>query len=247
MRWWPFTRTSRRDEHDLDDLPDIEVWNHLSRAHRHQRRLTWTVIALAYVALAIAAYVHAAALAQPLVYYVGPDGAATFGGRLDDQGVPRDVEVRYIARRFVQLTLGVSSASVERDFAEAYNLMTQELQQTHNRELAAYQAERGVSFLQHVRARAIRASVDVQRIEVTQGKGAWVVRVLGRVRTWPLNAVAEDAAFVEQEFEVGLTIVPVDRTELTPNGLLVAQRSQRLYAPQSDAALAEETVPGGPR
>lgn len=247
MTWNPFKRraTARDRESGRADLPDIEIWGHLLRFHRYLRRLTIATLLLAYGAIASAAYVHVTALAQPLVYYVDTDGRAVFGGTLGDTAVPSEVEARYVAKRFVHLTLGLNSVTVERDFAEAFNLMTAELQEQHRRELAEYAAATKQSFLEHIKARSIRAEVLLRRMDVRAADGRWHVRAFGRVRTWPLNAAGEEAGLEEQDFEVSLTLVAVPRTELTPNGLLVAQSAQRFFAARDEAAAAEETVPGG--
>jgi len=232
----------RRAEPADDALP--EVWTLVARDNRHWRRLSIAMTLLAFVALADAAHTRVTALSHPLVYYVDTDGRAVFGGALQSASVPADVEVRYVAKRFIRLTVGINSLTVERDFADAWNLMTEELQAQHDAELAQYEKQRGYSFVQFVKRSAIRTELDIARLDVARADGAWTVRAFGHARTWPLNAAGQQASFREQDWEVSLTLVELPRTELTPNGLLVSQRTLHLFDPVDPAQAQEATVPG---
>jgi hypothetical protein len=72
------------------------------------------------------------------------------------------------------------------------------------------------------------------------------VRLVGAVRTWPLNRVAETAAFTERELEAMVTLVRCPRTEQTPNGLLVAKVSTRFYVAETPAAPGPASATPGP-
>lgn len=222
----------------------IEIWEHFVEVNRLLKRMVIAMSATTFVAVALGAWLALVALHRPVVYYVGPDGAAVAGGRLSGADVPRDVEARYVAKRFLQHAVAANSLTIERDLAEAWNLMTDQLRDEHAAELAAYEAERGYSFVDYVARQQIRTALDIDRMDVTNhNDSSWSVRVVGRVRTWPLSRVGEEAGFEERQLEAQLTLVRVQRTEQTPNGLLVAQQAARFFATTTEAAALEETVP----
>jgi hypothetical protein len=237
-------RRSLREASTPAPAAHIEIWDHFVAVNRMLKRMVVVSSATALLAVGFAAWLGLVALERPVVYYVAPDGAAAFGGRLGDADAPLEVEVRYLAKRFVRHAVAANSLTIEADLAEAWNLMTDELRAEHTAELAAYERERGYSFVEHIQRQQIRTAIDIDRVDITNHNDrAFAVRLTGRVRTWPLNRVGEEAGFEERDLEAQLTLVRVPRTESTPNGLLVAQQATRFFAPTGEAEALEETVP----
>ena len=225
----------------------VEIWSHLLSRARFDRFVTMAALVLVVIAEVRNAYTQHVALTKPLVYYVDSDGRAVAGGRAGDSATPLDVEARYVAKRFLRYTLGLSSLTAESDFAEAWNLMTVELQEQHNAELAEYAQERGQTFIDYVKQQQIRTTIDIARLETERGAdGTWTVRASGRARTWPLSAVGEQAGFRDAEWEAALTLAEVPRTELVPSGLLVSHRTLRFFEPTDEARAQEGTLPRAP-
>jgi hypothetical protein len=227
----------------------VEIWGHIEDNNRFFRRLAAACTAWAFVALALACYALLVALYRPLAFHVDSEGEATFVGRLSEQLAPSPAEVRYVARQFLRRYIGFNSLTIERDLADAWNLMTTELRGEQLETLKQYQKEHGEELVAVIKKQQIQTVVDPKRIEVTDHNGkAWTVRLRGSARTWPLNRVGEDAAFSEREFESYVTLVHCPRTELTPNALLVAKVSNRFFVeekkdatpPLPEAAEAEE-------
>lgn len=222
----------------------IEIWENLLEVNHVLKRLIYVSSTTSFLAIAFAVWMALLAFERPVVYYVDPAGAATYGGRLGNIDVPQEAEIRYLTRRFLQHTMAFNSLTIESDLAEGANLMTSDLRDMQARELAQYQTDRGMSFVSFVKAQEIRTALDFQRIEVTNHNDkTWAVRVTGTLRTWPLSRVGEEAGFAAKTFEVNLTFIRVPRTELTPNGLLVSHQARRFFEAPDQAKALEQTVP----
>ena len=210
----------------------VEIWGHLEENNRFLKTLAALSVGWAFVALAVATYGIWVALYRPLAFHVDQDGEATFVGRLRERLAPTPAEIRYVARRFLERYVAFNSLTIERDLADAWNLMTSELQKQQEETLKAYEKEHGEAFVSVIKKQGIQTVLDFdsKRTETTDHNGkAFTVRLRGEAKTWPLNRAGEEAAFSVREFEAFVTLVRCPRTEETPNGLLVAKVSSRFY------------------
>lgn len=224
----------------------LEIWGQLEENNRFFRRLAAACVAWAFLALAAGAYALLVALYRPLAFHVDATGEATFVGRLREQTAPSTAEVRYLAKEFLQRYIAFNSLTVERDLADAWNLMTGELRSQQEKTLTDYEHEHHEELVSVIKKQGIQTVLDFdqKRTEVAEHNGkAWTVRLRGTARTWPLNRVGEDAAFSERQFESFVTLVRCARTEKTPNGLLVAKVSNHFYvdAPKADGPIDPHT------
>ncbi len=227
---------SRRKTGSPSDAPHIEVWGHLVETNVFLRRTSIVCIAFGFCGLALAAYGVDIALHRPLAFHVSDEGQASFVGRLRDAVAPTDAEVRFVAKDFVKHYMALSSLTIESDLSDAWNLMTESLRAEHERMLADFAKERGEDFVSNLRKQGIQTVLlfDDKRTEIlTQGGKQLTVHLHGSARVWPLNRVGEDAAYEERTFDAHLLLVRCARTELTPNGLLVAQISRRFTVPDA--------------
>ncbi len=210
----------------------LEVWGALVDDNRFLRRTTAAAVLWGFLALALASYCFLVALYRPLAFHVTDDGRAIFAGRLNEHAAPAPVEAVYVAREFLQRFIAFNSLTVEADLAQAWNLMTDELREEQERTLDTYRREAGRDFVAFVKEQGIQTllEVDRDRTEVTDHNGnAYTVRLLGIARTWPLNRPGDPAATSERSFEAVVTLVRCPRTEMTPNGLLVAKVVSRFF------------------
>lgn len=228
----------------MADAPHVEIWGHFIAGQTFHRRLAVAMAVLAFLGMAYGIYMSQLALHRPLVYYVDPQGQAVFGGQLSKAGLPQDVEIQHIAKQFLKHRLGYTSSTIAGDYAAAFNLMTDALQDVVRRTDAETTKERGITIIEYIQDANIRIVLDFDDVEIL-GRTAttWAVRVTGRTRTWPLSLVAEDAGFDDRLFEANLSIVRVPRTELTPQGALVDSYTRSFLRPKSPAIAQEETVP----
>jgi hypothetical protein len=210
----------------------IEIWGQLAENNRFLRRLTGAALAWSFAALAMGSFGLVTGLYRPLAYQVDETGRAAFVGRLREHLGPADVEVRYVAKEFLKRYIALNSLTIESDWAEAWNLMTEELRQEQQRVLAQYEKEHGEEFVAYVKKQGIQTLLDfdAKRLEVRDHNGkTFTVKAHGIARSWPLSRAGEDAAFTEKSFDSVLTLVRCPRTEGTPNGLLVHKVVNRFF------------------
>lgn len=211
----------------------IEIWGHLVEVNRSLKRMLLISATMALVAVTGLTWAMATALKRPLIYYVDSDGRAAFGGRLGSASQPLEVEVSYVAKEFLRRTVAYNSLTVERDFADGFNLMTAELQGQEQARFDEWQLAKGQSFVEYVRAAGIRTVVEFTAVEIeNHGGERFSVRVLGTLKTWPLAGGAE-AEPRHKDFESHMALVAVERTEETPNGLLVSHQSIQYFETES--------------
>src|SRR5262249_12305548 len=156
------------------------------------------------------------ALFKPLAFHVDGDGRATFAGRLREGAAPTEPEVRYVGKQFLGHYAAMNSLTIESDLADAWNLMTAELRAEHERQLADYRREHDRDFVAFVKEQGIQMELEFppEKTRVVEHNGkAWTVRLVGAVRTWPLNRVGDPAAVAERDLEAMVTLVRCPRTE----------------------------------
>jgi hypothetical protein len=236
----------RRARHERAPARHVEIWGQLEESNRFLRRLAIAAVVWAFVALSAAGYAGYIAVYRPLAYHVDATGEATYVGRLREQSSPTDAEVRFVAKEFLRRHLAFNSITIEADFAEAWNLMTDELREEHEHMLADYQRQNDRDFVAYVRDQQIQTTLDFDRarFEVTGHNGnAFTVRAVGTARTWPLSRIGDEAAYSEKHFESFVTLVRCPRTELTPNGLLVAKVASKFHVDEPSTHEPAGTAP----
>jgi type IV secretory pathway TrbF-like protein len=217
----------------------VEIWGQIEAQNRFLRRLAIGASVWALLALVGAAYALDLALFQPLAFHVDADGRSTSMGRLRESAAPTEPEVRYVAKQFLGHYAAMNSLTIESDLADAWNLMTAELRAEHERQLADYRRDNDRDFVAFVKEQGIQMELEFpgEKVRVIEHSGkAWTVRLIGVVRTWPLNRVGDPAAFKERDLEAMVTLVRCPRTEQTPNGLLVAKVSTRFFVAEATGA-----------
>src|SRR5262249_28745742 len=143
------------------------------------------------------------------------------------------------AKLFLGHYAAMNSLTIESDLADAWNLMTPELRAEHERQLSDYRREHDRDFVAFVKEQGIQMELEFpgDKLRVVEHNGkAWTVRLVGVVRTWPLNRVGDPAAFTQRDLEAMVTLVRCPRTEQTPNGLLVAKVSTRFFVSEQPGA-----------
>lgn len=217
----------------------IEVWGHLVGVNRGLMRMVLLQGAIALISVVGMTWALRTALDKPLIYYVDSDGHATAGGRIGDASHPLEVEVTFVAKEFLRRTIGMNSLTVARDFAESFNLMTAELQQKQQAQLEEWKNEKGIPFVEYIRAAEIRTILEFTTIEIeNHGGERFSIRLIGVHKTWPIDSDAQAEPKVKS-FESHLALVSVPRTEESPNGLLVSHQTIKYFESEN---LAEDFV-----
>src|SRR5690606_38309235 len=103
--------------------------------------------------------------------------------------------------------------TVERDFADGFNLMTAELQSQEQGRFDEWKLSKGQPFVDYVRAAGIRTVIEFSGLQIENHGGTqFSVRALGTLKTWPLACGAEAEPRLKA-FESHMALVAIDRTE----------------------------------
>jgi len=207
--------------------------------------------ALAVVALGLFAYVR---LQPPVVIRVDPNGEATVvagdtvrvgNGFLatarasttseDTPGsAPSDIEGRAIVRKFLLTYLTYTPASVERQYADALNMMTLNFRTlTMNR-------FREDDALGRIKADSITSSIKIRSIEPVAGM-PWVYQVFAAKEIHRLNS--QRIEYTEKmvcRYQVRL--VYAGRSQLHPTGLLVGEFWEQQMVGDRDIGLEQRST-----
>jgi hypothetical protein len=147
---------------------------------------------------------------------------------------PADVEGRAVARKFLMTYLTYTPANVERQYAEALNLMTVNFRTfTMNR-------FREDDTLGKVKAEAITSSLKIRSIEAVPGL-PWVYQVFGAKEIHRLNA--QRIEYTEKmvcRYQVRLVFS--GRSQLQPTGLLVGEFWEQQMVSEKDIDLEQRSL-----
>ena len=155
---------------------------------------------------------------------------------------PADVEGRAVVRRFLMTYLTYTPANVERQYAEALNLMTVNFRTfTMNR-------FREDDTLGKVKAEAITSSLKIKSIEPVPGL-PWVYQVFGAKEIHRLNTQRiESTEKMVCRYQVRLAFS--GRSQMHPTGLLVGEFWEQQMVGEKDIDLEQRSLlldrdPGG--
>jgi len=211
----------------------VEIWGELESQNRFLRRLAVAAFVFSFLALAGGSFGFYVGVFTPIAYHVDSDGHAAAVGRLRQQGdAPADAEVRYVTKEFLKRRLAWNSLTVEGDLAAAENLMTDEARRESDQFFKEYETQYRRSFVADLKPRNIQTllNFDDEHLELrAHQENAFTVRLRGRRVVLPINAVGEEAAIKDEDFEAVVMLVRAPRTEKTPNGLLVHKFTFRTF------------------
>lgn len=203
------------------------------------------VIALVSVLFAI--YVR---LQPPTVIRIAADGEATvvgatrppasltFGimkilaGGQSNEVPPTDIEGRAVARKFLESYLRYTPTSVDKNFADALNMMTQNLRTYCLNQL------RDQDFIGKINEDQITSSFKIRSIERLPGQ-AWSYQAFGVKEVHRIQNKSEITDKIVGKYYVRL--IQEHRSERVPSGLLVAEYREEQMVGEKDSSLLQES------
>ncbi len=244
----------RKQREELSDKAQLSRYYEMDGALRaYANRMAVLGLAsgaLAIGALALFAYVR---LQPPVVIRVDHAGDATVvggatassGNRLlgavktlastgDDQGPgPADVEGRGIVRRFLTTYLTYTPADVERQYADALNMMTLNFRTLTMNKL------RTDDTVSKVKSDSITSTIKIRSIEPVTGM-PWVYQVFAAREVHRLNSQrSEYTDKMVCRYEVRLVFA--GRSQTDPSGLLVAEFWEQQMVGEKDIDLEQSS------
>jgi type IV secretory pathway TrbF-like protein len=245
----------RRDRASLPEMQQISKYYEMDGALKayanRMAALGLTCGVLALLALGLFAYVR---LQPPVVIRVDGSGEATVVGGsvlrvpnplvpsvqaqsqpVADRGTsPTDVEGRAIVRKFLSAYLTYTPANVERQYADALNLMTANLRTfTMNK-------FREDDTLGKVKAEAITSSIKIRSIEAVAGM-PWTFQVFAAKEIHRVTAQRiEQTEKMVCRYQIRL--VYSGRTQQHPSGLLVGEFWEQQMVGDRDIGLDQRST-----
>ena len=202
---------------------------------------------IAFTSLLFAIYVR---LQPPTVIRVAADGEATaVGGRSAGGSLtagllnvlaatqagdiaPTDIEGRAAVRRFLESYLRYTPTSVDKNFADALNMMTQNLRVYCLNQL------RDQDLIGKIKDEQITSSFKIRSIEPVPGQ-PWTYQAFGVKEVHRIRNKSEFTDKIVGKYHVRL--IQERRSERTPSGLLVAEYREEQMVGEKDVGLLQES------
>jgi hypothetical protein len=218
------------------------------RAYANRAMLLAMIFAvLALASLGFAIYVR---LQPPTVIRVDKDGNAVVagGGRPtsgtvfgvspvsadSESGVnPTDLEGRAVVRRFLTRYLSYTPDSVDRNLAEALNMMTM------NFRVLTMNKLRDEDTVGKIRSEHIISDFEIRSIEHVKGT-PWTYTVFGVKEVHRVKSGTEVTDQIVGRYTVRL--VETARSEVNPSGLLVAEYGEQQMVGDREAGLLQQSA-----
>jgi hypothetical protein len=202
---------------------------------------------IAFVSLLFAIYVR---LQPPTVIRVSADGEATVVGGSRVAGsitagimkvlaatqpgevAPTDIEGRAVVRKFLESYLRYTPTSVDNNFAQALNMMTQNLRTYCLNQL------RDQDFIGKISEEQITSSFKIRSIERLPGQ-PWTYQAFGVKEVHRIQNKSEITDKIVGKYYVRL--IQEHRSERVPSGLLVAEYREEQMVGEKDNSLLQES------
>ena len=205
---------------------------------------------IALVSLGFAIYIR---LQPPTVIRVSADGDATVvGGRpvsstpaLTSAGLlgvlaastgesaPTDIEGRAAVRKFLESYMRYTPTSVDKNLADALNMMTANLR------MYSLNLLRDQDLIGKIREEQITSSFKIRSIEPLPGQ-PWTYQAFGVKEVHRVRNKSEFTDRIVGKYQVRL--IQDRRTERVPSGLLVAEYREEQMVGEKDIGLLQEST-----
>jgi len=202
---------------------------------------------IAFVSLLFAIYVR---LQPPTVIRVSAEGEATvIGGRpvagsitsgimkilaaaQAGEVAPTSIEGRAVVRKFLESYLRYTPTSVDKNFADALNMMTQNLRVYCLNQL------RDQDLIGKIKEEQITSSFKIRSIEPIPGQ-PWAYQAFGVKEVHRIRNKSELTDKIVGKYHVRL--IQDHRSERVPSGLLVAEYREEQMVGEKDVGLLQES------
>lgn len=197
------------------------VWTAFAQQSRWKN---WVLAGQLFVIICLVAVCLAIAQRPPDIIVVAEDGQGTYVSAeassralqsflREQRGKASDVTIRAFTQRFVRLTAGVNSTTVDESWAEAVSLMVAPLAQKMEQEAAAQK------LLETYRLAQVRTVLDFEALDVVERRGD-KTHVRARLRRHKEKLVGGGGGS-DDSLQVDLVLLDVPRSRVHPDGLAI--------------------------
>ena len=202
---------------------------------------------IAFISMSFAIYVR---LQPPTVIRVAADGEATvvggspagssvtagllkvLAGAQAGEVAPTDIEGRAAVRKFLESYLRYTPTLVDKNFADALNMMTQNLR------IYCLNQLRDQDLIGKIKDEQITSSFKIRSIEPVPGQ-PWTYQAFGVKEVHRIRNKSEFTDKIVGKYHVRL--IQDRRSERVPSGLLVAEYREEQMVGEKDVGLLQES------
>jgi hypothetical protein len=145
---------------------------------------------------------------------------------------PTDIEGRAVVRKFLESYLRYTPTSVDKNFADALNMMTQNLRMYSLNQL------RDQDLIGKIKDEQITSSFKIRSIEPVAGQ-AWTYQAFGVKEVHRIRNKSEFTDRIVGKYQIRL--IQDRRSERVPSGLLVAEYREEQMVGEKDSSLLQES------
>ena len=207
---------------------------------RSVNRKMWVVITVLSVMSLFSLLSAIIAYARPLaVVAFDTDGKPMlFKDTISPRQTMTDIRVKYFAKKYTETLMGINSASLDKDLAQALNWMTPEQRYLYmNDEQYEEELERRREF----REKKVQLRTSFPKMEVRIGKykpeqldGRIYVLVIGQMIFEPIMGKWTEQEEIRKYFMAKIVLQRVPVTEISIFGLLVHYVEQHIFEDQQE-------------
>jgi len=239
----------------LRDLPEkvryTKYYEHDGMLRAYANRTMWLAMILGVLAIASLFFAIYVRLQPPTVIRVDPDGnASVIGGPQplhmrslklpanapaadpSQSAAPTDLEGRAVVRQFLTRYLAYTPDSVDRNLAEAFNMMTANLRTFSMNKL------RDEDTVGKIKNDFIIADFQIRSIDHIKGT-PWTYTAFGVKEVHRVKNATEATDQIVSRYDVRL--VETVRSETNPSGLLVAEYAEQQMVGSRETGLLQRS------
>ena len=234
-----------------EKLHYTKYYEHDGALRAYSNRMLWFGIFASMIAFVLAMLFYYVRVQPPTVIRIAANGeASVVGGSTRPAGnplsvvaalassksagaPPSDIEGRAVVRKFLETYLSYTPTTVEKNWADALNMMTSNLR------TLTLSRMRDDDILSKVQDDSITSVFRLRSIEPAKGQ-PWTYVVFGIKEVHRIHKKIESTDRLVTQYNVRL--LQTDRSERVPNGLLVAEYGEHQMVGERDNGLAQSSV-----
>jgi hypothetical protein len=228
-----------------------KYYEHDGWLRAYSNRMLWFGIFASLIAFVLAVLFFYVRVQPPTVIRIAANGEAVVvegAARMPASGItsirelvtpksagaaPADIEGRAIVRKFLETYLTYTPGTVDRNWADALNMMTMNLR------LLTLKQLRDEDIVSKVEDYDITSTFQLRSIESVKGQ-PWTYVAFGVKEVHRVHRNEESTDRLVTQYNIRL--IQTDRSERVPSGLLVAEYGEHQMVGERDAGLSQASM-----
>jgi hypothetical protein len=228
-----------------------KYYEHDGVLRAYSNRMLWFGIFASLIAFVLALLFFYVRMQPPTVIRIASNGEATVvSGSTREPGtplgvltalaapkgqgeLPTDIEGRAIVRRFLETYLTYTPGTVDKNWADALNMMTANLRTFTLNQM------RDQDIVSRIRDNAVTSTFRLRSIEPVKGQ-PWTYVAFGVKEVHRINNKVESTDRLVAKYNIRL--LQTDRSERVPSGLLLAEYGEHQMVGEKETGLSQASA-----